>query len=374
MKFVDEYRKFSIIKLISEKIYSECSRDWAIMEVCGGQTHTIMKYGLEELLPESIRILHGPGCPVCVTPAEIIDKAISLALRDNIILATYGDMVRVPGTERDLMYAKAEGADVRIIYSPLEAVKIAEKEKVKQVVLFAIGFETTAPANGQTVVYAKKKNIKNYFLLSSHMLILPALEKILGAQGCAVQGLLAPGHVCTITGYGGFVRLSEKYQLPVSVTGFEPADILQGILFTVEMLEKNRCEVVNQYSRSVKQKGNYISQKIIEDVFETEDKEWRGIGKVLKSGLSLKEEYSAFNAEKVFDIRVFSENKRKQINKDKCMAGEILQGQKKPNECRAFGSLCTPLNPLGAPMVSSEGACAAYYKYKKCETSEIKAK
>lgn len=360
MKFIDEYRSSDIVKLLSEKIHSACKGKWTIMEVCGGQTHSILKYGLEELLPDNISILHGPGCPVCVTPLEIIDKAICLSLRNDTILVSYGDMLRVPGTEKNLLCAKAEGADIRIVYSPVDAVNIAETEKNKNVIFFAIGFETTAPANGMALMYAKNKKLSNFFMLSSHMLVLPAVELILSSAYSKVQGLLAPGHVCTITGYEGFCRLSEKFKLPVAVTGFEPVDILQGILLIILLLENEKYEAVNQYSRSVKKTGNLHSVRVLNEVFEIVDRNWRGIGMIPQSGLKIRREFAELDAEKVFDMsNICSEES------PVCIAGQILQGLKRPSECPAFEKNCTPEKPLGAPMVSAEGICAAYYKFGK---------
>lgn len=360
MKFIDEYRDINTIKILSDKIHSICTGEWTIMEVCGGQTHTILKYGIEDLLPDCINILHGPGCPVCVTPADMIDKAINLSLRKDVVLASFGDMLRVPGSGKDLLYAKALGADLRIIYSPLDAVKIAENEKEKMVVLFAIGFETTAPANAASLIYAKKKNLLNFFMLSSHKIILPAVELILSSPASKVEGLLAPGHVCTVTGYSGFSELSLKYHVPAAVTGFEPADILQGVLSVIRMLESKRYQAENQYSRSVRREGNAYSRKLIEEVFEAADSNWRGIGMIPMSGLKIRKKYADFDAESIFDIKSICS----EISTE-CIAGDVLQGIKKPDECSAFGNGCTPLRPLGAPMVSSEGACAAYYNYKK---------
>lgn len=360
MRYIDEYRNADAVRILAEKISTACRGQWAIMEVCGGQTNTILRYGLEELLPDKIRIVHGPGCPVCVTPLEIIDRAISISREKNIILVSYGDMLRVPGSEGDLLSAKAEGADVRIIYSPLDALKIAKNEKDKKVVFFAVGFETTAPANAQAVIWALEKKINNFFMLCSHMLVLPAVDMILSSTESRIQGILAPGHVCTVAGYEGFIKLSEKHHVPIAVTGFEPVDILQGILYVTEMLEKKEYRVINQYSRSVKRFGNTQTRKIIERVYEITDRNWRGIGVIPKSGLKMKDEFREFDAERVFEIEM--QTSRESAG---CIAGEVLRGVKKPFECKLFGSVCVPARPSGAPMVSSEGTCAAYYRNKK---------
>ncbi len=330
------------------------------MEVCGGQTHTIMKYGLEDLLPAKIKLIHGPGCPVCVTSVGLIDKAVQLAAMDNVVLATYGDMLRVPGSGKDLLKIKADGADIRIIYSSLDALKIAGNEKDKKIIFFAVGFETTAPATAHVIMEAEKKNISNFYILNAHVLIPPAIKMLLSSGITKLNGLIAPGHVCTITGYEDYFRLSVKYKIPIVVTGFEPLDLLNGILALTRMLETKKCEVENRYARSVKREGNTNARKILEDVFDIVDRDWRGIGVISGSGYKLKQEFSRFDAEVVFNLSATTKE-----NKKECIAGEILQGLKNPYECKMFGVKCTPENPVGAPMVSSEGACAAYYKYKK---------
>lgn len=330
------------------------------MEICGGQTHSIVTNGIDELIPSAITLVHGPGCPVCVTPLEIIDKAVAIASLPGVILASYGDMLRVPGSEKDLLTVKARGGDVRVVYSPLDAVAIARNNPDKKVVFFAVGFETTAPANAMSVVYAQKHGIKNYSLLCSHVLVPPAIEAILSSPTNQVQAFLAAGHVCTVMGYREYLPLAQKYHTPIIVTGFEPVDILEGILRAVRQLEAGRYEVENQYSRSVTEEGNRAAQEVIRTVFQVVDRKWRGIGLIPQSGYSLRPEFDAYNAERIFDVETISTHES-----PLCIAGEILQGIKKPPQCSAFGIQCTPEHPLGAPMVSSEGACAAYYHTKK---------
>ncbi len=329
------------------------------MEVCGGQTHTIMKYGIEDLLPEEISLIHGPGCPVCVTSVELIDKAIQLAEKDDVTLLTYGDMLRVPGSEKDLLTLKAEGADIRIVYSPLDVLKIACNEKDKKVIFFAVGFETTAPATGHAVLEAGKRKLKNIFILNAHVLIPPAIEMLLFSGVTKLNGLIAPGHVCSVTGYEDYINLSRKYKIPIVITGFEPLDLLNGILALIRMLEANKVDVENQYARSVRREGNVKAKKMLSEVFDIVDRDWRGIGMIEKSGYKLKAEFSGYDAEIIFDLPTLSKK-----NKTECIAGEILRGLKNPYSCKMFGRQCTPANPMGAPMVSSEGSCAAYYKYK----------
>lgn len=360
MKFIDEYRDSELAKKFSESIKKITTKPWIIMEICGGQTHTIVKYGIDELLPEKITLVHGPGCPVCVTPVELINKALEIASRENVIFCSFGDMLRVPGSEKDLLTVKANGGDVRIVYSPMDAVKIAENNLDKEVVFFAVGFETTAPANAMSVFRAKKSGIKNYSILVSHVLVPPAMEAILSSPNCRIQGFLAAGHVCTVMGYEEYPPIAKKYKVPIVVTGFEPADILQGILMCVTQLEEGRYEVENQYTRSVRSKGNAEAQKLIQEVFEIVPRKWRGVGEIESSGLGLRNDYKEYDAEIKFDIKSITAEESTE-----CIAGEILQGLKKPDECSAFGTKCTPEKPLGAPMVSSEGACAAYYRYRK---------
>ncbi len=360
MKYVDEFRDITTVKQIAEKIRSIVTKQWTIMEICGGQTHSIMKYGLQELLPEEINLVHGPGCPVCVTPIEIIDKAHMIAELKNVIFTSFGDMLRVPGSYTDLLKIKAEGGDVRIVYSPLDAVKLAEENPNKEVVFLAVGFETTAPANALSVSVAYKKSLKNFSILSSHVLVPPAMEAILSSPDNLIQGFLAAGHVCTIMGYEEYIPLAEKYRTPIVVTGFEPVDILNGILNTVQQLECGQYTVANEYKRLVKKEGNIPAKQTMFEIFEITDRTWRGIGEIPLSGLKLKLNYEQFDAEKKFNIEHY-----KKHEDAICIAGEIMLGLKKPNQCPAFGKLCNPENPLGAPMVSSEGACSAYFRYKK---------
>ena len=360
MKYLEEYRDKELVKKLADQIARITCRPWVIMEICGGQTHSIMKYNLTELLPSEINLVHGPGCPVCVTPAEKIDKAIHLAGLDDVILVSYGDMLRVPGSSKDLLSAKAAGGDVRTVYSPLDAVKIAKENPTKKVVFFAVGFETTAPANALSVVEASRSGIKNYFLLSSHVLVPPAMRAILSDEECKIQAFLAAGHVCTIMGYHEYIPISDEFKVPIVITGFEPLDILNGIYAAIKQLESGRHLTENQYSRAVTVEGNLPAQKLLEEVFEVSDREWRGIGVIPASGFQLNSKYAAFDAEKVFDFPAIP-----RLDNILCMAGEILKGRKKPDECTAFGKQCTPEHPLGAPMVSSEGACSAYYRYQK---------
>jgi hydrogenase expression/formation protein HypD len=359
LKYLDEYRNAEDAKRIAESIKRITSQKWTIMEICGGQTHSIVKYGIDELLPKSITLVHGPGCPVCVTPVELINKAIEIASRKHIIFCSFGDMLRVPGTYKDLLAVKAEGGDIRIVYSPMDAVKIAKNNPKKEVVFFAVGFETTAPANAMAVFQAKKNNITNFSILVSHVLVPPAMEAILSSDLNLVQGFLAAGHVCTVMGYEEYVPIAEKYRVPIVVTGFEPIDILQGIYMCVKQLEEGRFDVENQYSRSVKKKGNLQAQNLIKEVFHIVPRKWRGVGEIPCSGLALKEGYSIFDAELKFSLSGITSEESPE-----CIAGLILQGHKKPYECPAFITKCTPEFPLGAPMVSSEGACAAYYRYR----------
>jgi hydrogenase expression/formation protein HypD len=329
------------------------------MEICGGQTHSIVKFGIESLLPNEIMLVHGPGCPVCVTPLEIIDKAIAIASQPDVIFASFGDMLRVPGSTKDLLTVKSEGGDVRVVYSPLDAVKVAEQNPTRKVVFFAVGFETTAPANAMAVWQAKQIGLKNFSILCSHVLVPPAIEALLSSPANLVQGFLAAGHVCTVMGYEEYIPLAVKYKVPIVVTGFEPVDILQGIYMAVKQLEEGRYEVENQYARSVRREGNVVAQQLMSLVFERTDRKWRGIGEIPGSGFRLKEEFQEYDAETFFDVASIETQES-----ERCIAGLVLQGLKKPHECPAFRKECTPEHPLGAPMVSSEGACAAYYHYK----------
>lgn len=359
MKYLSEYRNLKATQDCLEKISKTATRPWNIMEICGGQTHGFVKNGLLELLPENIRMIHGPGCPVCVTPLNLIDKAIEL-LRLGVIVCSFGDMIRVPGSKMSLLDAKAIGGDLRILYSPLEAVQIAKQNPEKEVVFFAVGFETTAPANALSVLHAIKEGLTNYSILVSHVLVPPAMEAILEDKFCNIDAFLGAGHVCAIMGTESYKPLSEKYKIPIVITGFEPLDLVQGIHLAVLQLEQGRYEVENQYVRVVKPEGNIAAKKIIEDIFEVSDREWRGIGNIPNSGYSLREKYRSFDAELKFGVRNI------QVEENKlCIAGQVLKGIKKPRECPMFGKECTPRNPLGAPMVSSEGACAAYYHYSK---------
>ena len=359
MKHLTEYRDPAVVAKYIGLIHKTVTRPWKIMEICGGQTHAIMRYGLDQLLPSEIELVHGPGCPVCVTPLEIIDKALSIASLPGVIFTSYGDMLRVPGSGRDLFSIRANGGDVRVVYSPLDAVKIAQQNPDQEVVFFAIGFETTAPANAMSVVQAKALGLTNYSILVSHVRVPPAVEAILSSPQNRVQGFLAAGHVCTVMGYWEYPSISKKYQVPIVVTGFEPVDILHGILQTVRLLEKGDVRVENAYSRAVSYKGNRQAQAIINQVFVDRDWKWRGIGVIPGSGWGLRPELSGFDAENRFSVA-----KIRTEESARCIAGKILQGLNKPDECLAFGTECTPEHPLGATMVSSEGACAAYYRYR----------
>jgi len=360
MKFIDEYRDPKLVKALSEKIKNVTTKNWTLMEICGGQTHSIMKYNIEELLPEKITLVHGPGCPVCVTPLEIIDKAIKIALMPGVIFTSFGDMLRVPGSELDLLSAKAKGGDVRMVYSPLDAVQLAEENPDSKVVFFAVGFETTAPANAMAVDMAYKKKLNNISILSSHVLVPPAIEVIMSSEATQIQAFLAAGHVCTIMGYHEYIPLSEKYKIPIVITGFEPVDILQGILAAIQQLENKQFYTENKYTRYVTKDGNVPAQNLLKKIYKTIDRKWRGIGTIAKSGFALKEEYADYDADKIFDIQNIIVDES-----EICISGAVMQGIKKPPECLAFGKQCTPEKPLGAPMVSTEGACAAYFHYKK---------
>ena len=362
MKYLDEYRDAEQAQQYARRIASITTRPWGLMEICGGQTHAIVKFGLDALLPKQIELIHGPGCPVCVTPLEIIDKAIRIAELPEIIFCSFGDMLRVPGSQRDLLSVKADGADVRTLYSPLDAVSVAETNPDKQVVFFGVGFETTAPATAMTVYQAAKKGLKNFSLLVSHVLVPPAIESILSSADCRVQGFLAAGHVCTVMGYEEYFPIAAKYHVPIVVTGFEPLDILQGVLMCVEQLEQGVAEVQNQYSRSVRQGGNETAQQLIKEVFSVVPRKWRGLGEIPASGLGLSSAYSDFDAERRFGLDELHVDEPAE-----CKSGLVLQGKLKPAECPAFGNQCTPEHPLGATMVSSEGACAAYYKYRRAD-------
>jgi hydrogenase expression/formation protein HypD len=358
MKFLSEYRDPELVKQYLQEIHEVTTRPWNIMEICGGQTHGLVKNGLLELLPDQITMIHGPGCPVCVTPLYLIDKAVYLAEEKDVILCSFGDMLRVPGSQKSLLESKAAGADIRILYSPLEAVELAKANPDREVVFFAVGFETTAPANALSVIHAAQGKVPNYSILASHVLVPPAMAAVLEDEEARIQGFLAAGHVCTIMGIGEYYPLVDKYQVPIVVTGFEPVDLLQGILMTVRQLEKGTYQLENQYSRVVKPEGNPNAIKTIEQVFRVADREWRGIGTIPQSGLEVRPEYVAYDANLKFQVNI-----PKAEESGECIAGQVLKGIKKPFECPQFGKKCTPSNPLGAPMVSSEGACAAYYHF-----------
>jgi hydrogenase expression/formation protein HypD len=360
MKHLDEYRDSEKTKRIIDAIHNRVSKNWNIMEICGGQTHSIVKYGIDELIPKEINLIHGPGCPVCVTPVEKIDKAIEIASNPNVIFCSFGDMLRVPGSNTDLLKVKAMGFDVRIVYSPVDAVKIAKQNPDKEVAFFAVGFETTAPPNAQAVSLAYQMGIKNFSVLVSHVIVPPAIKAILDSQNNRVQGLLAAGHVCTVMGYREYEKIAGKYKIPIVVTGFEPLDILQGIYMCVTQLEEGRSKVENQYARIVSRDGNLKAREIMYEIFEICNRKWRGIGEIKKSGFRLKEKYKKYDAELKFGVVDYSVEES-----GECISGLILQGIKKPVDCPVFGKKCTPEHPLGATMVSSEGTCSAYYLYKE---------
>ncbi len=358
MKYVTEYRDAELVQATLREIRKTVTRPHTLMEICGGQTHAIVRHGLDQLLPEAIELVHGPGCPVCVTPLELIDKALAIASHPGVIFTSYGDMLRVPGTHHDLFTVRANGGDVRVVYSPLDAVKIAQQNPDKQVVFFAIGFETTAPANAMSVLQAKAMGLHNFSVLVSHVCVPPAMHAILGSPHNRVQGFLAAGHVCAVMGYWEYPPIAAQYQVPIVVTGFEPLDVVQGILETVRLLERGEAKVANAYGRAVTYEGNQAAQRVIGQVFEVRDRQWRGIGLIPQSGWGLRPELAGFDAERRFDVQDIHTQES-----PLCIAGQILQGLKKPHHCPAFGTQCTPESPLGATMVSSEGACAAYYRY-----------
>ncbi len=362
MKYLDEFSNPDLAKRLLDEIHAVATRRWAIMEVCGGQTHSIIRHGIDQLLPDEIEMIHGPGCPVCVTPLEIIDKALAIAAKPGVIFCSFGDMLRVPGSERDLFGIKSEGGDVRVVYSPLDALKLARENPDREVVFFGIGFETTAPANAMTVYQAKRLGIKNFSLLVSHVLVPPAISAIMESPTCRVQAFLGAGHVCCVMGTHAYPELCEKYQVPIVVTGFEPLDILEGIRRAVLQLESGRHELENAYARAVPAEGNPAAMQMLSDVFEVTDRAWRGIGMIPGSGWRLAPAYADFDAETRFSVTDIHTEES-----SICRSGEVLQGLIKPQECSAFGCECTPRNPLGATMVSSEGACAAYYRYRRLE-------
>jgi hydrogenase expression/formation protein HypD len=357
MKYLSEYRNLEATKIVLKQIEDTITKPWNIMEICGGQTHGLVKNGILDLLPDKVRMIHGPGCPVCVTPLNLIDKAIEL-LENDVIVCSFGDMIRVPGSKQSLLESKAIGGDLRILYSPLEAVNIAKENPDKEVVFFAVGFETTAPANALSVLHAQKEGLKNYSILVSHVLVPPAMEAILDDEFANIDAFLGAGHVCAIMGYREYYPLAKKYKVPIIITGFEPLDLVQGIYLAVKQLEEGKHEVENQYARVVKEEGNFAAKNVIQTIFEIGDRDWRGIGNIPNSGYRLKKEFQDFDAELKFGMTNI-----KVPENSNCIAGEILKGIKKPNQCNQFGKSCTPVNPLGAPMVSSEGACAAYYHF-----------
>lgn len=364
MKYVDEYRDAGVVRTLAAALARTATRPWTVMEICGGQTHAIVKFGLDELLPPGITLVHGPGCPVCVTPAELIDQAVELALRPGTILCSFGDMLRVPGSGIDLLTAKARGGDVRIVYSPLDAVALAEANPSRETVFFAVGFETTAPANALAVLRAARAGLKNFSLLVSHVLVPPAMRAILGAPDNRVQGFLAAGHVCAIMGTAEYHAIAAEYRSPVVVTGFEPVDIMEGLLRCVRQLEAGRAEVENAYTRAVRADGNAPARALVAEAFAVEDRNWRGLGAIPQSGWGLRPELAAYDAPRKFGLAP-----RAQVEPGDCISGEIMRGLRKPHECPAFGTRCTPEHPVGAPMVSSEGACAAYYRYRHRATA-----
>lgn len=360
MKYLDEFRNPEIAHQILGKIRAIVTKPWVIMEICGGQTHSIIRNGIDQLLPDEITLVHGPGCPVCVTPLEMIDQAIAIASRPEVIFTSFGDMLRVPGSEKDLLQVKSEGFDVRTVYSPLEAVDLARHNPDKEVIFFAVGFETTAPGNAMAIHQAAKEGLTNFSELVSHVLVPPAMEALLSSPANRVQGYLAAGHVCAIMGWWEYEPIAKKFKVPIVPTGFEPVDILEGILLIVEQLEAGKHEVVNQYLRAVKREGNQSAQTLINEIFEIADRKWRGIGTIPASGFQIRDKYAAFDAGRKFSVGDIHPNESPD-----CISGLVLQGLKKPIECPAFDKICTPQHPLGATMVSSEGACAAYYHYHK---------
>ncbi len=360
MKYLDEFRDPQLAGRLLAEIRGAVTREWAIMEVCGGQTHSIIRNGIDQILPEAIELIHGPGCPVCVTPVEMIDRALAIAARDGVIFCSFGDMLRVPGSSEDLFSVRARGGDVRVVYSPLDAVTTAAENPEREVVFFGVGFETTAPANAMAVHQARERGLHNFSMLVSHVLVPPAIEAIMRSPECRVNGFLAAGHVCTVMGTQQYEPLAARYRVPIVVTGFEPLDVLDGIRRCVLQLESGRAEVENAYQRAVRSEGNVPAQQMLDRVFDTTERQWRGIGMIPDSGWNLSAAYAEFDASRRFDLAELSVDEPA-----RCRAGEVLQGLIKPNECACFGGECTPRSPLGAPMVSSEGACAAYYQYRR---------
>ncbi|MFD3523209.1 hydrogenase formation protein HypD [Streptomyces sp. NPDC058653] len=367
MKYLDEFSDPALARRLVDQIHAATTRPWAMMEVCGGQTHSIIRHGIDQLLPDGVEMIHGPGCPVCVTPLEIIDRALAIAARPGVIFCSFGDMLRVPGSGQDLFSVKSAGGDVRVVYSPLDALRLARDNPDKEVVFFGIGFETTAPANAMTVHQARRLGVRNFSLLVSHVLVPPAIAAIMESPTCRVQAFLAAGHVCSVMGTSQYPPLAQKYRVPVVVTGFEPLDILEGVRRTVLQLEQGRHEVENAYPRAVRAEGNLPAMEMLRDVFEVTDRTWRGIGMIPASGWRLSEKYAEFDAERRFDVAGI-----RTAESSLCRSGDVLQGLIKPHECAAFGKECTPRNPLGATMVSSEGACAAYFTYRRLELVDAK--
>ena len=365
MKFLSEYRDPELATALVSRIRALATRPWTLMEVCGGQTHTIVKQGILDVLGDSVEMIHGPGCPVCVTPLEQIDRALHLAGRPDVIFTSFGDMLRVPGSDCDLFQVRAQGGDVQVVYSPLDALELARANPDQEVVFFAVGFETTAPANAMAVWQARALGIENFSVLVSHVTVPPAMTAILESSDNRVQGFLAAGHVCTVMGWEEYEPIADRYQVPIVVTGFEPVDILEGIWMAIKQLEEGRAEVENQYARSVRRDGNRQARDIVSQVFELVDRQWRGIGEIPMSGLGLRDEFAAWDAERKFDLQGITATEPAE-----CRAGDVLRGRIKPIECAAFGTTCTPENPLGAPMVSSEGACAAYWAYARYRTAD----
>ncbi|HXU73533.1 MAG TPA: hydrogenase formation protein HypD [Polyangia bacterium] len=358
MKYLDEYRDRDVAQALVRKIAATVTQPWVLMEMCGGQTHSIVRYGLDRLLPPAVELVHGPGCPVCVTSLEMIDRAHAIATQPDVIFASFGDMLRVPGSHGDLLRLRSRGADVRVVYSPLDALALARANPHKRVVFFAIGFETTAPANAMAAVQAKKEGLANFSLLVSHVLVPPAIASILQTKGNRVQGFLGPGHVCAVMGFRQYEALVGRYRVPIVVAGFEPVDLLHGILLCLQQLESGRAAVENAYARTVAADGNRAARALVDDVFEVADRKWRGVGSIPKSGYRLRAEYRAWDAERIFDVGAIDTHEPA-----RCISGLILRGLKKPCDCDAFGKDCTPQSPLGATMVSAEGACAAYFQY-----------
>ncbi|MDE3165105.1 MAG: hydrogenase formation protein HypD [Acidobacteriota bacterium] len=367
MKYIDEYRDEALARSLATQIARRATRPWCLMEICGGQTHTIMRYGLDELLPPGLRLVHGPGCPVCVTPLETIDKAIEIASRPDVTFVSYGDMLRVPGSKLDLFRVRAAGGDVRVVYSPMDALALARANPGRKVVFFAIGFETTAPPNAMAVFQARREGLSNFSMLASHVLVPPAIHMLLSSPRNLVQGFIAPGHVCTVVGWEEYEGLARDFRVPIVVAGFEPADLLESVLMLVTQLEAGRNDVENQYARSVRREGNLPARDLIGKVFEVCDRKWRGIGTIPRSGLRLSAEFAAHDAEKLFGVAAITADEPSE-----CISAEVLQGLQRPTDCPAFGLACTPEHPMGAPMVSSEGACAAYYQYRRHSIPEEK--